>query len=167
VAHGFAAQKPHPETLHLKVAGTRDIQHFTGIGLWAGTGLGILLPIHTVKLHFPQLGIFPIFLGGSARNQWLRVKPSSRRYPLLSIWAMASGHKPLAQPPDEFTLLTMWLRLVSILNNNNSEISMWNYAEIKERMDSPPIGTDLKISEYKALDSMMAVLVQSRHKKWN
>jgi hypothetical protein len=75
---------------------------------------------------------------------------------------MASNRKPPAQLPDKFTLLTMWLRLVSILNNNNSEISMRSYAEIKERVDSPPIGTDLEISEYEALDSMTAVLVQSR-----
>ena len=71
---------------------------------------------------------------------------------------MASDHKL----PDEFTLLTMWLRLVSILNNNDGEISMRSYAEIKSRKDSPPIGTDLEISEYEALDSMSAVLVQSR-----
>ena len=53
---------------------------------WTGTGLGILLPIHTVKLHFfsaRNIGNIPRnvlgvlgFLGGSARNQWLRVKPS-------------------------------------------------------------------------------------------
>jgi hypothetical protein len=64
--------------------------------------------------------------------------------------------KPLVLP-DEFILLTMLLRLVSILNNNNGDISMRNYTEIKKTRRT--LSTHLKRSHVEADDSMMAVLV--------
>ena len=67
--------------------------------------------------------------------------------------------KPLV-PPDEFILLTMLLRLSSTLNNNDGDISMRNYTEIKQTRPSPP--TDLEESEFDALDSMSAVLSWDR-----
>ena len=60
--------------------------------------------------------------------------------------------------PDEFILLTMLLCLISILNNNDGDISMRNYAEIKKTRYTA--STDLEESEFEALNSMSAVLIQ-------
>lgn len=65
--------------------------------------------------------------------------------------------KPLVLP-NEFILLTMLLCLVSILNNNDGDILMHNYAEIKKTRYTA--STDLEESEFEALNSMSAVLVR-------
>ena len=67
--------------------------------------------------------------------------------------------KPLVLP-DEFILLAMLLRLVSTLNNNDGDISMRNYTQIKQTR--PSAHTDLEESEFKAVDSMSAVLSWDR-----
>lgn len=74
---------------------------------------------------------------------------------------MASDREQL-ELPDEFTCLTMWLRLVSILNNGDGDISMRNYAQINlaTKDSAPP--PDLKISDYEVLDSMTAVLIRNQ-----
>ena len=59
--------------------------------------------------------------------------------------------------PDHFALLTMWLRLASILNNNDGDISMRNYSQIKKANHSAP--ATLQKSEVKTLDCIAAVLV--------
>ena len=61
---------------------------------------------------------------------------------------MASDREQL-ELPDEFTCLTMWLHLVSILNNGNGDISMRNYAQINlATKDSAP-----QISKYQIMRS--------------
>ena len=67
--------------------------------------------------------------------------------------------KPLVLP-DEFILLTMLLRLVSILNNNDGDISMRNYTGIKKTRRT--LSTHLRRSHFEAEDSMTAVLVWDR-----
>ena len=52
----------------------------------------------------------------------------------------------------------MWLRLASILNNGDGDISMRNYAHIKKGNHAAP--TQLEKSEIEALDCIAAVLVQ-------
>jgi hypothetical protein len=64
-----------------------------------------------------------------------------------------------SQYPEEFTLLTMLLRLLSILNNDDGDISMCNYAKIKEKESNPSAPTELQTSEFKVLDAMSAILV--------
>jgi hypothetical protein len=67
-----------------------------------------------------------------------------------------------SQYPEEFTLLTMLLRLLSILNNNDGDISMRNYAKIKEKESKPSAPTELQTSEFEVLDAMSAILVRNR-----
>ena len=67
--------------------------------------------------------------------------------------------KPLVLP-DEFLLLTMLLRLVSVLNNNDGDVSMRNYSEIKKTRCTA--STHLKMSHFETLNSMTAVLVWDR-----